>query len=91
MPKPKTNTRRDTGDPHFDLIKVFEQRDIGTMYNEELEKRITMLQQMRLVRVTTSKKPTALDVALASITMDNARQYLEVLEKRESEKSNVKS
>lgn len=84
MSKPKVNTRRDQGDPHFDLIRVFEGKDIGTMDDEELHKRILMLQQMRMVRVTTSKKPTALDMILAQIDVAKARQYIEVLEKKPS-------
>jgi hypothetical protein len=81
--KPKTNTKRDVGDPHYDLIKVFEGKNIADMDDEELEKRIHNLQAMRLIRVTTSKKATALDLVLAQIDLDKARLYLDFLEKTE--------
>ena len=82
MSKPKTNTKRDVGDAAYDLIRVFNQCDIATLDDEELERRIHMLQQMRLIRVTTSKKPTALDMILAGIDITKARMYLDVLDKK---------
>jgi hypothetical protein len=73
----KTNTKRDTlGDPSYDLIRVFEGKDIGKMDDVELEMRITNLQKMRLMRFTTAKKTTALDLILSKITVDKAREYL---------------
>jgi hypothetical protein len=73
----KTNTKRDTlGDPSYDLIRVFEGKDIGTMSDVELETRITNLQKMRLMRFTTAKKTTALDLILSKITVEKAREFL---------------
>jgi hypothetical protein len=73
----KTNTKRDTiGDPTYDLIRVFENKDIGQMSDEELELRITNLQKMRLMRFTTAKKTTSLDVILSKITVEKAREIL---------------
>jgi hypothetical protein len=75
--KLKTNTKRDTlGDPSYDLIRVFEGKDLGTMSDAELEMRITNLQKMRLMRFTTAKKTTALDLILSKITVEKAREYL---------------
>jgi Glu-tRNA(Gln) amidotransferase subunit E-like FAD-binding protein len=82
IPKPKklkTDTKRDVGDPHYDLIKVFENKNIGIMDDDELKCRIENLQNLRLIRVTTSKKKTALDMILSGITVEKARLYLEVL------------
>jgi hypothetical protein len=76
--KPKTNTNRDTGDPSYDLIKVFEGKDIGKISEDEYEACIIRLQNMRLIRVTTAKKQTALDTILAQITVDRAREILSV-------------
>jgi hypothetical protein len=84
--KPKTNTKRDIGDPTFDLIKVFAYKDIGTMDDIELEQRITDLQRMRLMRFTTAKRTTALDSILSQIDIDKARMYLEGAERVEQEK-----
>jgi hypothetical protein len=75
-PKIKTNTKRDVGDPTYDLIRVFEQRDIGEMSDTELETRIENLQKMRMMRFTTSKKKTALDLILSQITVEKAREIL---------------
>lgn len=79
--KPKTDKKRDVGDPTFDLIRVFEFKDIGSMDDEELLTRIKKLQEMRLVRVTATRKKSALDLILGQINVERARQYLEVLEK----------
>lgn len=82
----KTNTKRDVGDPTYDLIRVFEQRDIDQMDDTELEQRITNLQKMRLIRVTTSKKKTALDDILSQLDVDKAEMILKSSEMLEREK-----
>lgn len=80
----KTNTKRDVGDPTYDLIRVFEQKDIGEMSEEEFETRIKNLQAMRLIRVTTAKKKTALDKILRSIDVDRAKLFLQQSEETEA-------
>ena len=86
--KIKINTKRDTGDPSYDLIQVFEQRDIADMDDEEYKQRIIDLRKMREMRFTTTKKKTALDLILASITVEKAREYLAVFKaKEEKEKA----
>jgi hypothetical protein len=92
---PKSKTPVNTGDPTYDLIRVFEGKDIGLMTDEEFETRILNLQKLRLIRVSASKKKTALDVILSQIDIDKAKFYLdglaqsekcEQIEKKEEEK-----
>ncbi len=64
----------------MDLITVFEKKDLADMSDEELEKRIIKLQQMRTIKITQSKKLTPFDVLINSIDIQKARSYLAVLE-----------
>ena len=77
---------KNIGDPSYDLIKVFEQRDIADMDDEEYETRIRNLQRMRLMRFTTIKKVTPLDIILSAIDMDKAQDYLEKLKAYDEKK-----
>ena len=87
--KPRTNTKRDVGDITFDLVKIFGVNfDIGKVDDDLLEKKITDLQKMRLMRFTTSKRKSALDRILSGIDLKIAKQYLGVLDK-EKEQNNV--
>lgn len=83
--KPKLNRNRDVGDPTFDLLKVFHQKSLGDMSDEELEKCVEDLQKLRLMRFTNSKRKTPLDKILAAITPDRARIILEQFKVAEAE------
>jgi hypothetical protein len=75
--KVKLNRSRDVGDPKFDLIAVFKQKDIGTISDSELEDIIENLQKMRLMRFTLSKRKTPLDKILEAIkSPEKAREIL---------------
>jgi hypothetical protein len=81
-----TNKKKDVGDPTFDLIRVFEKRNIAEMDDTELTRRITMLQQMRLIRVTAGKRVTALDTILSNLTLAQAQTIVALdIQKRKEE------
>jgi hypothetical protein len=84
--KVKINRNRNVGDPTFDLIKVFKNKDIGMISDSELEDIIIDLQKMRLMRFTTSKRKTPLDKILEVVkTPDKAREILAAFKVAEEE------
>jgi len=87
--KIKINRSRDVGDITFDLIKVFEQKDIGKMSDEELEEKITNLQKMRMMRFTTSKRKTPLDKILEAIDLQHARSIKMQFEENERKNKGI--